>query len=117
MRAASLASCSHGIEEGAFWRVHDVLFSAELSAGLMVRASAEAAKNRVSIDECVDQAETGRRIQADIDSARALGISSTPTVILGLRHERRVQASLAYSGVVPSSELSQQIDSLLKNSR
>ncbi|MBI2614368.1 MAG: thioredoxin domain-containing protein [Gemmatimonadetes bacterium] len=86
--AAHAAAC--GDEQGRFWEMHDALFgnqggwSAQRDPGRTFRGYAQAVG--LDLEQYDDCMETGRyrgRVQAQAEAADRLGISSTPTIVIG----------------------------------
>jgi protein-disulfide isomerase len=80
--AAAAALCAH--EQNAFWEFHDYLFS--MALGLSEEAYMQYAEDlNLDMDDFTDCVEEGRyeeSVQADIDFASSLGVSSTPTFFI-----------------------------------
>ena len=83
------AACAD--EQGSFWRMHDQLYSgqAQWSAetGAVERRFREYAEqvglDVAQYDECMAAGRYRARIQASYDDGLALGVTSTPTFIIG----------------------------------
>lgn len=85
---ALAAECAREQKADAFWALHDDFFTDQMAGGdvnaLMVRLKIWAAKNGLNGDalvECVKQHKPAERIEADLQDAKTLGITSTPVVI------------------------------------
>lgn len=80
--AAELAVCAN--ERGVFWNVHDLFFKARpLSPTVILDASKQLGLTGAELDSC----RAGRAkatLEADAILASNLGISSTPTFLIGL---------------------------------
>lgn len=88
-QAHHAAACAD--EQGLFWPMHDQLFANQnqwsLSAGVGERFFREYAEtigvNVEEYDACMGEGRYRGRIQAMYESGIALGVSSTPTMIVG----------------------------------
>ena len=80
--AAAAALCAH--EQNAFWEFHDHLFS--MAMGLSEEAYMQYAEDlNLDMDdftECVEEGRYEESVQADMDFASSLGVSSTPTFFI-----------------------------------
>jgi protein-disulfide isomerase len=83
---ASLCASEQGNDK--FWEFHDLLF--ENQENIKVENSKEEFKgfakkiglNEIDFDKCLGSPDIAKRVQADMDEARAIGISSTPTFVV-----------------------------------
>lgn len=96
--AAHAAAC--GDEQGRFWSMHDQLFanqgawSAQGNPERSFRDYARAAGLDVSqYDDCMQSGRFRARIQAEAEAADNLGITSTPTFVIG---RTRIPGALPY---------------------
>ena len=81
--AAQLAECADNLEEGSFWRAHDVLFelaSAERFNDRTARTFAD--RMGMSYTELLDCTAEANQYQIDQQLATRLGASGTPTVFV-----------------------------------
>ncbi|MCS6911352.1 MAG: DsbA family protein [Anaerolineales bacterium] len=85
--AARAADCA--AEQGRFWRYHDLLFANVQGEGVgsfrdaRLRAMAEAAGLNLSeFNACYDSGRTAASVDADINRARTLGVTGTPTIFI-----------------------------------
>ncbi len=85
MSAAQAGVCAG--QQGKFWQMHDLMF-AEQNA-LTVPALKDKAKriglNTQQFDQCLDSGATLPAIKADLDAAKQLGLSTTPTTFVNGR--------------------------------
>lgn len=83
---ASLCALKQGNDK--FWGFHDLIF--ENQQDIKLENSGEKFKgfakkvglNENDFDKCLGSEEVANRVQADIDEARSIGVSSTPTFIV-----------------------------------
>lgn len=66
---------------GRYWPYHDRLFAAqsEFSRDDLVRHAVEVELEREPFERCLDARRHAAAVDADIEQARALGVSGTPT--------------------------------------
>lgn len=101
LRAANAAMCAN--EQDRFWDFHDVLFANQLgeNVGAFSGRRMEAMAELLSLDmetwsACYDADEYEAAIQADLDEARARGVTGTPTVFVnGLMLENFAYGTIA----------------------
>jgi len=91
-RPAALASeCAH--DQGLFDAYHDEVFerlgglnssqiAAELSNAKLKQYATNVGADRATFDPCADGESKGVRVQTDVDSGTALGVSQTPSFVV-----------------------------------
>jgi protein-disulfide isomerase len=112
--AAEAAECAS--RQGKFWPFHDLMFSnpRRLSATDLLEHADTAGLDLVSFARCLD-GEAADHVQRDTKQAATLGLSSTPSFLVGtLRSDGRLQASAVISGARPASDFADSFDSLLR---
>ena len=94
--AGAASECAN--EQGKFWEYHDYLFEkwngenkGTFSKENLKKFGADLELNTVKFNECVDSGRMEAIVQQDIDFARQLGVSSTPTFAV---NGRPVQGAL-----------------------
>jgi protein-disulfide isomerase len=82
-RSAAAASICAG---NKFWEMHDLLFENQdkLSAADIGRFAAQIKLDAGLFDACRTSPKTEAQIDSDIDDARALRVSGTPTIYIGV---------------------------------
>lgn len=115
MKAASAAECAG--EQGSFWPMHDLLFSDQRNfstEGLLTRAR-RLQLDGISFGECLELGRAEKRVNGDMADATALGITGTPTFLLGTidRRTNVVHARERLEGTQPMSVLRLVLDRLL----
>ena len=86
--AAIASLCAHEQGNDKFWEFHDLLF--ENQQNIKVESSKadfegfakKIGLNESEFDKCLSSPDIAKRVQADIDEARAIGVSSTPTFVV-----------------------------------
>jgi protein-disulfide isomerase len=83
-RAAEAAHCAG--EQGRFWEMHDRLFAnqAALSAGDFRRLAEELRLDLSRFQACLESGRYAARIRRDLAEGNRLGITGTPTFLLGI---------------------------------
>ena len=81
--AAMAARCAGA--QGRFWDMHDVLFANEgrLGQKLYTELAHQLNLDKVKFNDCLESQAYGQSIGQDIDTARRLGISGTPSFVIG----------------------------------
>jgi protein-disulfide isomerase len=107
--AAEVAECA--ARGGRFWQVHDFLFSTpKLDVASVVRAH----EGDSSFKGCRD-GQSKERVASDIADAKALGISSTPTFLIGrVLADGRVRTTRRLSGNQPPAAFRDAVDQAAK---
>jgi protein-disulfide isomerase len=110
--AAAAASCAAKL--GAFWPYQGLLFQHQTALeGVDLRRYAR----EVRLDEdafgvCLDSG--GWRVADDVAFAHALGISSTPTFLVGRMEGEKLRVTQRLSGAVPLEQFEGVLDAVLK---
>jgi protein-disulfide isomerase len=83
--AHEAARCAGSL--GRYWAYHDRLFAAQpaFERENLVRYAVEVGLDREAFTRCVDERRFASAVEADVAQARALGIRSTPTVLINGR--------------------------------
>jgi protein-disulfide isomerase len=88
--AAHAAACAN--DQGKFWELHQVIYArqpewspARNAAGKFSDYAGEASLDVGRYDECMKSAKYAGRIQASVDEGNKLGVSGTPTFLIGGR--------------------------------
>lgn len=84
-KAGEAAVCAE--KQGRFWELYHRLFKhpSELDETSLVRHAEAVGLNRPAFVSCLSTGETAADIEADVNTARRLGVSSTPLFFLGRR--------------------------------
>ncbi len=98
--AAEVAACAQG--QGLFWALADSLFRNQRNLeSEQIRTYAEqVGLDMARVDACLASGESERLVEADIEEARALGVTSTPTFFV----------NGDYVGSLPKGGLEQIVD-------
>jgi protein-disulfide isomerase len=86
--AAEASECAH--DQGMFWEYHDHLFNnqAALDVASLKAYAGQLGLDQTTFDGCLDGGGKAARVQMDVDSGTALGVTGTPAFFIG---GRRVQ--------------------------
>jgi protein-disulfide isomerase len=90
LQAARASHC--GEEQGRYWETHEALFSqrGQLGRGNLLTVAKGLGLNVQRFAVCLDNRANDERIQRDMSQGRTIGISGTPTFILGRPSGRTV---------------------------
>lgn len=109
--AAHSAACAD--EQGKYWEQHDRIYqgqsewaAARNAAPLLRKYAQTAGLDLARYDACMQAGKYAGRIQADYNTGVALGVSSTPTLLVNGR---------LYRGRFDSDAISKLVDSLARN--
>jgi protein-disulfide isomerase len=111
--AAEAAVCAS--EQGKFWQLHDLFFAApkKLDEAVVQQAIATLAIDADAFRTCRSVLGPAQ-VRRDMSAAMALGIRSTPTLLVGrLQSDRTVQVTARFSGAVSFDRLRREVDRLL----
>ena len=113
-KAAEAAHCSG--EQGKFWEMHDHLFRNHKALTLedLNKYAEEVQLNKPQFQQCLDGGRYAADIRKDISEANDVGITGTPTFLLGtLNKDGTVKVTRKLMGVRPYAEFRAAIESLL----
>jgi protein-disulfide isomerase len=115
-QAHRVAACA--FEQGRFWPMHDRLFSNQKALGdrAFDRDVDAVGLNNGQFQTCLGDSRVNALIRADIADAERLGITGTPTFLIGRSDPARktVLAERVLSGAQPFSRFREAIDALLQ---
>lgn len=112
-QAAAAAECA-GLS-GQFWEMHDRLFqdANDVGPASIKRHAQELGLDPAGFDSCLSSSVTDR-IRRDVDAARALRISGTPTFLIGHRlPDGRIKVAKVLAGALPVDEFREALDQVL----
>lgn len=112
MAAAMAANCAGA--QGRFWEMHRALFITpyQLSAALYLNLAQELKLDQAKFSACLNNPQREREILRDMEEATRLGITGTPSFLVGkVQGEKLTMMSLA-KGVVNIAAFAKEIDSL-----
>lgn len=84
-KAAEAALCAR--DQGRFWEMHDALFADQgnLEEDALVQRARSLGLEAEAFETCLDSGEHTATVRADLDSALARGITSTPSIFINGR--------------------------------
>jgi len=109
--AAAAAECAR--RQGKFWEMHDELFrdGASREAVSITQAAKSLSLNMDDFDRCLST-EGPIAVKADADLAKKLGVSGTPSFLIGRRVDGdRVQVYTVFPGSLPIDGFREAFDS------
>jgi protein-disulfide isomerase len=112
-RAAIMAECAR--RQGKFWPVHDALFgrSGALGEGVFEAVTMDAGIRRRELESCMQSSSANESLERDVESARKMAVTGTPTVFLGRSiPEGRVRFEVSFAGARPLSDYRDAIERL-----
>ena len=115
-KAAEAAACAG--DQGQYWEMHDRLFANQKAlAPEQLRTYAEALQLDLSeFDSCLESSTHARRVRKDMATARAAGLTSTPSFGIGFtdpKDPNKVKVVRTLRGAQPFSTFKSTLDSLL----
>jgi predicted DsbA family dithiol-disulfide isomerase len=98
-KAAHAARCA--LDQGAFWKYHDVLFASEqLSAKVLMDAAETAGVKKEPFARCVESRGPVPQVARNIRAGVSLGIEGTPTLFINGRRVEGLQSYEDLRGIV-----------------
>ncbi|MGQ0816099.1 MAG: DsbA family protein [Gemmatimonadota bacterium] len=84
-QAAFTARCAASINDEGFWKLHDLLLSADsaLDAATIADVLRISGFDKAAVDECTRRPEIRAAVDEDIREANQVGISGTPAFVVG----------------------------------
>lgn len=110
--AAELSDCAR--RQGRFWQVHDAMFRDDrrLGGDWLPRVIARAGFTEAALASCVRE-DAAATVEDDVEQAAALGITSTPTILLGrLEPERELRVLRRFQGALSADRVGREIEGL-----
>jgi protein-disulfide isomerase len=116
MPAAVASRCAG--EQGRFWEYREALFAAQGSLGTepYARIAQELGLDVAKLAACRSDGRQAAEVRADLERARAHGISSTPAFVIGRVVNGEFQGEL-FSGAQSYEVFASKIDALLETVR
>lgn len=113
-QAAEAAHCAG--DQGQYWAMHARLFANQqaLAPDNLLEHARAIGLQIEPFKQCLDGGKHAERVQHDLAEGRKLGISSTPTLLLGTSAGDQVKAIQVLRGARPFAAFQQEIDKLLE---
>lgn len=109
--SAEASECA--ADQDAFWEYHDLLFERQAGENqgafdkeALKQFAADLGLDSEAFNECLDSGKYSEQIQTDAQTARSLGVSSTPAFVVNGRALLGAQPFQAFEQVI-EDELSQ----------
>jgi protein-disulfide isomerase len=112
-KAAEAARCAG--EQGKYWEMHDRLFAnqKELQPEKLPTHAQAIGLDEPKFRECLDQGRYAAAVQKDVDEGARLGITGTPTVVVGLTDGAQAKNAVIIHGAQAIATFKAEIDKLL----
>jgi protein-disulfide isomerase len=112
--AAKVARCAG--EQGRFWEMRHALINGALDTEAMVKEANDLKLDGKMLQACLGDERIDKAVQADIADAESVGVSGTPTFVIGRSDGDSVTGERVV-GAQPLAAFETRIDSLLKAAR
>jgi protein-disulfide isomerase len=112
-KAAEAAHCAG--EQQQYWAMHDRLFAHQqaLAPDKLAEYAQALGLEAAAFTRCLDSGTAAARIRTAITAGQQLGITGTPTLVLGVSDGNQVKAITMLRGAQPFSVLKAEIDKAL----
>jgi len=112
-KAAEAARCAG--EQGKYWEMHDRLFAnqKELQPEKLPAHAQAIGLDESKFRECLDQDRYAAAVQKDVDEGTQLGITGTPTVVVGMSDGAQAKNAVIIRGAQAIATFKAEIDKLL----
>jgi protein-disulfide isomerase len=99
-KASEAAHCAG--DQGKYWEYHDVLFANQraLQEEHLRKYAAGLNLNTAAFGTCLDAGKHASRVQAGLQEATQLGLSSTPSVFINGRLVMGAQSLEVFQGII-----------------
>src|SRR5262249_50072136 len=116
-KAAEASHCAG--EQGKYWEFHSRLFANQrnLSRPDLTAHAQALGLNVQAFDQCVDSGKYAARIRKDIGEADRLGVSATPTFLVGVMDKGQLKSVQVIRGAVPYENFKSNIDQVLSSAK
>jgi len=111
--AAETADCAGA--QGKYWEMHDLLFNNQQALGLeQLKTYANSLKLDMKVfDDCLSTGTFKDKISNDIADGQRIGVSGTPSFVLGVTTDGRTITGSVITGTRPFPFFQEQIESKL----
>lgn len=112
-KAAEAVQCA-GVQ-GKYWQMHDKLFQNQktLEVPHLKQYAKESGLDILPFDECLDSGEQAAKVQRDFQEAQRLGVTGTPSFVLGYTTPGETIKGISIEGAQPIELFKQEINRLL----
>jgi protein-disulfide isomerase len=114
-KGAAIATLCAG-EQGAYWPMHDVLFTKqrELGDALYKSTATDLKLNTAKFDTCLQEANTAKAVDDTTAYANSINVNGTPSFFIGKISGDEVVDVVQLEGARPYNAFSQGVEQLLK---
>ena len=100
MKASEAAHCAG--DQSKYWEYHDVLFANQraFEVDQLKKYAADLGLNASTFGSCLDSGKHAGRVQAGLQEATRLGLSSTPSIFINGRLVMGAQPFEAFQAVI-----------------
>ena len=100
VKASEAAHCAG--DQGKYWEYHDVLFANQraLQVDQLKTYAAELKLDSQAFDRCLDSGKHAGKVQAGLQEATQLGLSSTPSIFINGRLLMGAQPFEAFQAIL-----------------
>ncbi len=112
-KAAEAADCAG--EQGKYWEMHDVLFNHQQALGLdqLTGYAKELKLDEKAFQSCLTTGKFKEKISRDITDGQRVGVSGTPSFILGVTTDGKTIKGSVITGTKPFPFFKELIESML----
>jgi protein-disulfide isomerase len=112
-KAAQAARCAG--DQGKYWPMHDRLFAnqQELQAEKLPEHAEAIGLDVKRFRECLEQGRYAAAVQKDVEQGQQLGVTGTPTIVIGLSDDKQVKEAVIIRGALPLQTFTAEIDKFL----
>lgn len=100
VKASEAAHCAG--DQGRYWEYHDVLFQHQraLQVPQLKKYAADLKLDTAAFDRCLDSGKYAGKVQAGLQEAVKLGLSSTPSIFINGRLVMGAQPFEAFQAII-----------------
>ena len=112
-RAAVAGACAY--RQGQFWQMRDILFDAQRTLGddAFKAAAAQLKLDPSEFDKCLNDAKTVELVRNHVQSGTAIGVSGTPTFLVGRVENGVLVKPTMITGAQPLGTFERALDAAL----
>ena len=112
-KAAEASHCA--ADQGKYWEMHDRLFAnqQQLDRAQLTAHAKALGLNAAAFDQCVDGGKYAARLRKDIEEAQRVGVTATPTFLVGVLDGGHLKNVHVIRGAQPYASMKPVIDEVL----
>lgn len=114
IKAHEAAHCAG--EQNQYWEMHDILFenSKDFSLAALKRYAQDVGLNADKFNDCLQTGRYARRVEKEITDGRKVGVSGTPSFVIGPSGSGETITGAVVIGAQPPATFKQVIENALK---